>query len=117
MSTALALAILTTTGFYLIYRKLPRKLRKFIEKHNLLTDIAALLAVYLFLGGTLMALMAGALCGIFVSILLHVANNEQDFLYLYDFRDIIKEKAAEFRDALDAYGAVYRQRRVPAASQ
>lgn len=109
MSTAFALALLTTTGFYVVYQKLPRNLRRFIQKYSLLTDVATLIAVYMLLGGTLTALMAGAMCGIFVSTLLHIANNKEDFLYIYDLRDFIKAKAKEVKDALNAYGAVYRK--------
>lgn len=111
MSTAFALALLTTTGFYLVYSKLPRKVRKFIETHSLLTDIATLIAVYMLLGGTLTALMAGAMCGIFVSMFLHVVNNKEDFLFLYDLRDLIKEYLVTAKNALKIYGQEYRKKR------
>jgi len=117
MSTAFALALLTTTGCYIVYKKLPRKIRRFLEKYSLLTDVCTLLAVYLLLGGTLTALMAGAMCGIFVSVLLHVANNKEDFLYLYDLRDFLKEKAAQAKVALNAYGETYRARRKEVEAQ
>ena len=111
MSTAFALALLTTSGCYIVYTKLPRKVRRFLQKYSLLTDVATLMAVYMVLGGTLTALMAGAMCGIFVSVLLHVANNKDDYLYLYDLRDFIKEKAAEMKVALNAYSETYRSNR------
>ena len=117
MSTAFALALLTTTGCYIVYKKLPRKVRRFLEKHSLMTDIGTLIAVYMILGGTLTALMAGAMCGIFVSVLLHVANNEEDFLYLYDLRDFVRQKAAEAKLALNTYGETYRKRRLEMEAQ
>lgn len=111
-SNAVALAFLTTAGCVIVYKKMPRKVRKFIEKYSLMTDLACLIAVYMLLGGTLTALMAGAMCGLLVSVMLHVANNEEDFLYLYDMRDFIKEKLSIAKEALNEYGKVYRKRRL-----
>ena len=74
--TGLLLASLTTAGFLFIYFKLPRWLRKFMEKHALLTDFLACLLTYMLLGGTLTALFAAAIMGILVSILLAFAKNE-----------------------------------------
>lgn len=76
-----------------------------------MTDIATLLAVYYLLGGTLTALVAGALCGLFVSILLYVQANQQDFLALYDLRDFIRQKLREAKEAANAFGKVYREKK------
>lgn len=111
LSTAVALATLTTAGLLIIYGKLPRRIRKFIEKHNLLTDILCLIGVYFILGGTLTALFAASICGLIVSILLHVANNPDDYLYLYDLRTFVKDKLADAKDAMNAYGETYRKRK------
>lgn len=112
LSNAVALALLTTAGFIVIYKKLPRKVRRFIEKYSLATDLFALILVYMLLGGTLTALVAGALCGLMISILLYVANNPEDFLYLYDLRDFMKDKLALAKEALNTYGEVYRSKQV-----
>lgn len=112
LSNAVALALLTTAGFIVIYKKLPRKVRRFIEKYSLATDLFALILVYMLLGGTLTALVAGALCGLMISILLYVANNPEDFLYLYDLRDFMKDKLALAKETLNTYGEVYRSKRV-----
>jgi hypothetical protein len=111
LTTALALAILTTAGCMAVYKKLPRKVRRFIEKHSLMTDLFTLIMVYTLLGGTLTALMAGAFVGLFVSGLLHISNNPEDFLYLYDLRDLIKEKVIEAQRALNEYGREYREKK------
>jgi len=111
LSSALSLAILTTVGCLVVYSKLPRKVRRFMEKHSLLTDLIALFAVYYLLGGTLTALMAGALCGLFVSILLHISNNANDFMYLYDARDLIRAKLKEAKEALNTFGETYREKK------
>ena len=110
MTTALSLAILTTVGAIIIYQKLPRKVRRFLEKHSFMTDLFTLFAVYALLGGTLTALMAGAMCGIMVSILLHIANNPNDYLYVYDAKELLIKKMGEAKQALNTYGAMYRER-------
>ncbi len=109
LSTAFALAILTTTGCMLLYKKLPRRMRKFMEKHALLTDLFALIATYMLLGGTLTALIAAAIVGIMVSVLLHISNNPDDYLYLFDLRDIIKAKLGEVKKVLDEYSIKYKE--------
>lgn len=111
LSNALALAVITTAGCVIVYQKLPRKVRRFLEKYSLMTDLATLIAVYALLGGTLTALAAGAFCGLFVSIMLHIANHKEDFLYLYDLRDFLKEKAAMAKIVLNEYGKAYRTKK------
>ena len=76
IGTALTLSIVTTGGFLAIFYKLPVRLRKLIVKHPLATDITTLGMAYLILGGTLTALMAAAMSGLFISILLFLAKNQ-----------------------------------------
>ena len=87
---------------------MPRKIRIYVEKYSLFTDLFTLIAVYMLLGGTLTALMAGALCGLFISALLHIANNPDDFLYLYDLKIFLQEKLDMARHLLNEYGKTYR---------
>ena len=75
ITTSLALALLTGTGFYLLYSKLPRRIRKFMQRHVLLTDTVACLLTYVLFGGTLIALFAAAWLGVIVSILLAITSN------------------------------------------
>lgn len=77
ITTALTLSLLTTGGFLVIYYKLPKSLKKLILKFPLMTDITALAAAYMVLGGTLTALMAAAMSGLSVSILLLIAKNQE----------------------------------------
>jgi multisubunit Na+/H+ antiporter MnhB subunit len=102
------LAIATTTGFYLIYSKLPRRLRRFLEKHSLLTDLIACILTYMFLGGTLVALLAAALVGIMISMLLHISNNPDDFMYIFDAIEVIKGFFNSISGNLNEYGKNYR---------
>jgi O-antigen/teichoic acid export membrane protein len=112
LGTATSLAVITTGGAYLIYDKLPAKIKKFIVKHSLLSDVLAFIAVYMILGGTLTALIAAAMMGVMVSLMLHIANNKKDYLYLYDLRDMIKDKLSAAQKALSEYGDMYRQRKL-----
>ena len=77
IGTALTLATLTTGGFLAIYLKLPPNIRKLIKKHALATDLATLGLAYVLLGGTLTALMAASMSGLFVSVLLFLAKNRK----------------------------------------
>lgn len=104
----LTLAVLTTTGLIILYKKIPRKVRRFIERHHLLADAVALLFTYILLGGTLTALFAAALVGLFTSALLYIANNPENFMYLYDLRDAIKDKLNELKAKLNELGMDYR---------
>jgi len=111
ISTAFALALLTTGGFLIIYQKFPPGLKRFIQKHPLLSDMVALLLIYVLLGGTLTALIAASICGLFVSMLLHVANHKQDFLYLFDFYDIMTSIGRKVQGLLKRSGEAYRTRK------
>ena len=117
LATSFSLALLTTAGCMAVYSKLPRKVRKFIEKHALLADLICLVAIYMLLGATLTALFAGAMAGLMISIMLHVANNEDDYLYLFDLRDYIKDRLKDAKLALNAYGETYRMRKQEQAAE
>lgn len=108
LSDALVLAILSTTGFILTYNKLPNRVRRFLRKHALLVDVATFIVTYLTLGSSLTALTAGAMVAIMTSVLLHIMNNPNDFMYLYDFIDGTKIKFAELNAFLKEYGEQYR---------
>lgn len=76
LSSGLALAVLTSTGFYLIYTKLPGWAKKWMIKHSLLTDVVACVLTYVLFGGTVTALFAAAFVGIIISLMLAILNNE-----------------------------------------
>lgn len=75
LTTGLSLAILTGAGFYAVYRKMPRSVRKFLNKHPLLTDAIAVFLTYTLFGGTLVALFAAAWLGLIVSVMLALTSN------------------------------------------
>lgn len=110
-STAVALSILTVGACIIIYIKLPRQVRRFLEKHSLMTDLICLIGTYYFLGGTITALLAAGIVGLMVSGLLEVANNKDQYLYLYDLRDFIRGKLTSTREALNQYGDNYKQKK------
>ena len=81
IETALLLSLLTTGGFLAIFYKLPKRLRTFIVTHPLITDIATLTFAYIVLGGTLTALIAAAMTGLIISILLYLAKMQESSNY------------------------------------
>lgn len=74
-TTGLALACVSAAGFYMVWRKLPRRLRRFMQKHALLTDFVACMLTYALFGGTIVALFAAAFMGVITSIMLALMNN------------------------------------------
>lgn len=96
-------------GALVVFRKLPKKAQQLIVRYHLLTDVLTLIGIYYLLGGTLTALFAAAMCGIAVSLLLYVANNKNDFLYLYDIKEAIKLRITQAQQALNDYGHKYRE--------
>lgn len=61
------------------------------------------------LGGTLTALFAASMMGCMISAMLHIANNKEDYLYLYDVGNMIKDKLEEAKLTLSEYGKKYRE--------
>ena len=72
----LALAGLTSLGFYFLFAKLPERVQKFLLKHPLLTDAVACVGTYALFGGSLTALFASAWVCVAVSAMLALMNNE-----------------------------------------
>jgi hypothetical protein len=107
---AFVLACLATIGMMFTYGKLPRKMRRFLASHGILTDFLTSVMTYFLLGGTLTALTAGVMVGIFTSVILHVMNNPQDFLYLWDLKKVMELKLAQIQDDLREFGRQYRER-------
>lgn len=112
---ALVLATLSTIGFVMAWKKLPRKVRRFLARHGLLVDIITFLLTYFTLGSTLTALTAGAMVAIFTSMLLHISNNPNDFLYLYDLKNAMDEILNKTKTQLTEYGKQYREHKLEPA--
>lgn len=112
MGNAVALAILTTTGWVMLYCKLPKGVKKFLLKHHLLTDAGCLLLTYYVLGGTLTALIASAICDIMISALIHMARNEQDYLFVWDMKDYLQTTFSNGMKKIEAYGKEYREKKL-----
>ena len=108
LSDAMVLAILSTIGLLMLFKKLPRKIRKFLEKHAVFTDFLTFILTYLTLGSTLTALTAGCMVAIFTSMLIHIQAHPDDFMYLYDAHEAMKDGLAEVKSYLSQLGADYR---------
>ena len=111
ISQAIALSVLTFTGFFIIFTKLPEKVKEYILKYSLVTDIVTLSAAYTLLGGTLMALFSSAIVGLMVSGALHIANHKEDFLYLWDLKDSVANRISRVKEDLKEYGERYREKK------
>ena len=90
IENAVVLASVTFIGGYMVWQKLPRRVRKWLQKQSLLTDLGLLYLGYLVLGGTATALLASAILGLMVSMALYVANHPDDFAWLSDIIDELK---------------------------
>ena len=112
LMNALILATMSITACILIYKKLPRKIRKVLEKHTLLSDAIALALTYALLGGTLTALLAAAMVGVFTSILLEIAKDPESYMFVFDLRDVIKEKLALLKESVNEYGRNYNKKKL-----
>lgn len=75
ITTGLTLAAITGLGFWLVFKKLPKKVRTFMKKHALFTDAVSCLLTYLLFGRSLVALFAAAWLGLIVSVMLSILNN------------------------------------------
>jgi len=87
----LVLAVITGTAFYFLYAKLPGRVRRYLQRHILLTDTIACLLTYALFGGTLVALFAAAWLSVLVSVLLVVIRNPAAARALRAFSEQITE--------------------------
>ena len=102
ITTGLSLALLTSAGFYLLFVKMPKKIRRFMQKHVLFTDTVACLLTYILFGSTLIALFAAAWLGIIVSCILAITSNPALNGILERFLDKIGELKDVFVDWVTA---------------
>jgi len=91
--------------------KLPRRIRRFLLRHAVFTDFLTFILTYITLGGTLTALTAGALVGIVTSALMYIADNPDDFMYIYDFWNALRTKIQSLKTELNEYGKQYKATR------
>src|SRR5690348_707599 len=111
MSTAVALAAMVSASMYFCYQKLPRNVRKFILKHSLFVDFLAMVVTFFLLGGTLTALIAGAIVDLMVSLMLHIANHPEDYEFLFDAMKAVKELINTAKDKLKQANESYKAKK------
>jgi hypothetical protein len=109
ISQAITLSVLTFAGFFIIYGKLPQKIRDFLEQHSLLADALATGGTYVLLGGTLTALLASAMTGLLVSTGLYVSNNPEKFEYLSDLKAAFQEGLQKINEYIADLSHQYRE--------
>ena len=99
LTTGFSLAILSTICFYFLYRKLPKRIKRWMVKHAFITDVMACLLTYWLFGSTLTALIAAAIMGIIVSIMLALLSNPvtEEALELFSQRvQALQKKFVDF---------------------
>lgn len=109
LANALSISVLVTASFVMLYQKLPRNLRRYIVKYSLVTDFLAMVVTYYMFGGTVTALLAGAIVDVMISMILHIANHPQDFEWLFDalkmVREFLNKAQTYFKELNDQYKA------------
>ena len=112
ITNAVSLAVISFVGIMFLYKKLPRKIRRWLKNHPLFTDTVAFLMTYAVLGATVTALMAAGLLGILVSAMLFIANNPEEFEFLEDFTLFLKEQVNKLKKLALEFGQEYRERKL-----
>jgi hypothetical protein len=102
LTTGFALAVITSTGFYVIYTKLPSWIKGWMLKHSLITDVVACVFTYALFGGTVTALFAAAFVGLFVSMLLALLNNQITAEAIENLGERFKALQAKFAEYIAA---------------
>lgn len=109
LANALSISVLVTASFVMLYQKLPRNLRRYIVKYSLVTDFLAMVVTYYMFGGTVTALLAGAIVDVMISAILHIANHPQDFEWLFDalkmVHELLDKAQAHLKQLNDQYKA------------
>lgn len=98
------------------FKKMPRNVQRWITKHNLLVDLMCMMLTYWTLGGTVTALIAGALVDIIISGMLHVAQHPEDFVWLFDLIGKVKQTFAEMGSKLKGWNEEYKKKHPEASS-
>lgn len=109
LDNAITLAVLISGAFYMAYKKLPRNVRKWIVKHNFIVDLMCMLLTYWTLGGTVTALLAGAMVDIIISCMLHVAEHPEDFIWLFDIVERVKQFFRDLQTRLKEMNEKYKK--------
>jgi hypothetical protein len=86
--------------------------KRFVDKHPILVDVITFLLTYFTLGSSLTALTAGSMVAIMTSIFIHINTHHDDFLYLFDLRDFIKDQFQVAKTSLNKMGEDYRQKKL-----
>ena len=117
IANAMSIAVLVTAGFFMLYQKLPRNIRRWLVKFSLVTDFVCMVFTYYMFGGTVTALMAGAIVDVMISGMLHIANHPQDFEWLFDFFTMVKELIEKVRVKLAELNQAYKDKKAQVVPQ
>jgi alpha/beta superfamily hydrolase len=113
LANALSISVLVTASFVMLYQKLPRNLRRYIVKYSLVTDFLAMVVTYYMFGGTVTALLAGAIVDLMISVILHIANHPQDFEWLFDALKSVQVLIDKAKEYIKQINNQYKAQKVP----
>ena len=110
LSVGTALGIMSVVGAWFVYKKLPRKVKKWLESHPLFTDAFCFVGIYWILGGTLTALVAASVSGLIISAYLEVMSHPDDYLWIYAGMDSLKKETSGFRTWIRDINTRYKEK-------
>ena len=88
ITTGLMLAGLTCGGFYILYRRMPKRLQRFLVNRPMFTDLTAAIFTYVLFGTTtIISLFAAAWSCLIVSIMLAARKNPGIMLWFNKIRE------------------------------
>ena len=100
LTTGLVLAGLTVGGFYMIYRKLPNKVKQFFINRPLFTDAVGACFTYVLFAGTAVGIMAAAWAGLILSFMIAARKNP----FIMGWVQTAKEKLTDLFKWIETVG-------------
>jgi hypothetical protein len=91
IENAVVLAALSFVGGLLIWNKLPRFLKRWLKRLDLVTDVGLFILAYIVLGGTATALLASAMLGVMVSGALFIGKHPARFTWIHKLISHVKQ--------------------------
>ena len=107
LMNALALALLSTASFGILYKKCPKAIQNTVKRFPLVADVTVTFLTYSLFGSTLTALIGAAMCGLFTSGLIHIGNNPKKFFFLNHFIDMGRDMVGGWMETISEFGESY----------
>lgn len=89
-------------------KKLPRKLRRFMQKYPTFSSLSIFFLVFYALGESLVGFTFAATLALVAKFFAYVSSNTSHFQYLIDIKESIEHTASNVRDWFKEYGKNYK---------